>query len=196
MINYARINITFDLHLTYSQSDNIFRSDIRSPVFSRKSFVCTTSSPSHGRSSPVTPIVLPNSKNIHNRSMRCNSVSSSSSNVDRVSKPAYLVVSSCDSATNISKYPKFTPTSSNSLDSSTSRFCVVSHRNIHRKRKHCVKRVIRSSLVNSTNSHDITSKLIVGRDNINVITKPGNYYISSILFIRIILGVFNIRNFY
>ena len=37
--------------------------------------------------SPVSPIAVGNCKNIGNRSIRCNSVRSSSSNVDRVSKP-------------------------------------------------------------------------------------------------------------
>ena len=71
------------------QSDDIFRSDIRSPVLSRKSFVCTTSGPSHARSSPVPPLALRNCKSIFNRSIRCHSLGSSSSNVDRVSKIVY-----------------------------------------------------------------------------------------------------------
>ena len=145
------------------QSDDIFRSDIRSPVLSRKSFVCTTSGPSHARSSPVLLIVSRNCKNIRNRSIRCNSVSSNSSNVDRVSKTAYPIASSCDSVTNISNSLIFTPTNSHSFDSSTSTFRVVSHRNIHRKRK-LRRRVISSLFVNSANSHDIASKLIAGRD--------------------------------
>ena len=100
----------FPLH-----SDDTFRSDIRSPVLSRKSLVCKTSGLSHVRSSPVPPIVLRNCKNIHNCFITCNSFSSSSSNVDRVSKLAYPVVSSCDSVTNISKSLKFTPTNSHSF---------------------------------------------------------------------------------
>ena len=67
------------------QSDDIFRSDIRSPVSSHESFVCTTSCSSHVRSSLVPPIAFRNCKNIRNRSIHCNSVSSSSINVDRVS---------------------------------------------------------------------------------------------------------------
>ena len=43
-------------------------------------------------------------------SLRCNSVSSNSSNVGSISKPAYPVVSSSDSVINISKSLKFTPT--------------------------------------------------------------------------------------
>ena len=111
------------------QSDDIFRSDIRSPVLSRKSFVFT-SDPSHARSSLFPPIALRNCKNIRNLSLSCNSVSSSSINVDRVSKPEHPVVSSSDSVANISKSLKFTPTNSHSFDSSTSTFRVVSHRNI------------------------------------------------------------------
>ena len=173
------------------QSDDISRSDIRSPVLSRKSFVCTTSGLSHARSSLVPPIALRNCKNIRNRSIRCNSVSSSSSNVDRVSKPAYPVVSLSDSVTNISKSLKFTTTTnSHSFDSSTSTFRVVSHRNVHRKRKLC-KNVISSSFVNSANSHDIANKLIVGRDRINALTKPGNHYISSTFFLSALFWEFS-----
>ena len=120
------------------QSDDIFRSDIRSPVLSRKSFVFTTSDPSHARSSLFPPIALRNCKNIRNLSLSCNSVSSSSINVDRVSKPEHPVVSSSDSVANISKSLKFTPTNSHSFDSSTSTFRVVSHRNI-RRNVSCVK---------------------------------------------------------
>ena len=98
-------------------------------------FFYTTSGLWHTRSSPVPPIALHNCKNIRNCSMRCSSVSSSSNNVDRGSKPAYSVVSSSDSVTNINKSLKFTPTNLHSFDSSTSTFHVVSHRNIHRKRK-------------------------------------------------------------
>ena len=119
---YVLLKHTFPL-----QSDDIFRSDIRSPVLSCKSFFCTTSDPLHARSSPVPPIALRNCKNIHNCSMRCSSVSFSRSNVDRVSKPAYPVVSLSDSVTNISKSLKFTPANSHSFESSTSTFHVVSH---------------------------------------------------------------------
>ena len=125
------------------QSDYLFRSDTRSPVLSRKYFVCATCGLSHAFSSHVPPIAVRNCKNIRSRSIHCNSVSSSSSNVDRVSKPAYPVVSSSDSVTNISKSLKFTSTNSNSIDSSTSTFLVVSHRNIHRKRK------LRKSVISS-----------------------------------------------
>ena len=41
----------------------------------------------------------------------------------------------------------------------------------------CVS-VTSSSFFNSANSHDIASKLIVGRDRINVLTKPGDYYLQ------------------
>ena len=90
------------------KSDGIFRSDTRSPVLSRKSFVCVTSGPSRACFSPVPPIAVRNCKNTRNRSTHCNSVRSSSSKVDRVSKPEYPVVSSSDSVTNISKSLKFT----------------------------------------------------------------------------------------
>ena len=133
------------------RSDGILSSDTMSPVLSCKSFVCTTSGPSHTCSSHVPPIAVRNCKNICNCSIRCNSVSSSSSNVDRVSKPAYTVVSSSDSVTDISKSLKFTSTNSHSIDSSTSMFRVVSHRNIHCKHK-LRKSVISSSFVNSANS--------------------------------------------
>ena len=86
------------------KSDDIFRSDTRSPALSRKSFVCATSGPSHACFSPVPPIAVRNCKNIRNRSIRRNSVCSSSSYVDRVS--------SSDSVTNISKSRKFTPSNS------------------------------------------------------------------------------------
>ena len=118
----------------------------------------------------------------------------SSSNIDRVSKPVYSVVSSSDSITNISKSPKFTPSNSHSVDSSTSWSHVVSHRNIRRKRK-LRKSVISSSFVKSANNHNISNKFIVGRDKINVLTKPRNYYVSSIFFLSalfwefLILGV-------
>ena len=156
------------------KSDDIFRSDTRSPVLSRKFFVCATSGPSHACFSPVHPIAVPNCKNIRNRSIRCNSVSSSSSYVDRVSKPAYIVVSSSDSVRNISNSRKFTPSNSHSVDSSTSSFHVVIHCNIHRKRKLCKS----SSFVESANNDDISNKFIVGRDKIYVLSNPGNYYIS------------------
>ena len=91
--------------------------------------------------------------------------------VDRVNKPEYPIVSSSNSVTNISKSPKFTPTNSHSIDSSTSTIRVVSHRNIHRKRK-LRKSVISSSFVNSANNHDIANKFIVGRDRINVLANP------------------------
>ena len=84
----------------------------------------------------------------------------------------HTVVSSSDSVTNITKPLKLTPTNSYSLDSSTSMFRVVSHRNIHRKCK-LRKTVINSSFFNSANSHDIASKFIVGRDRINILAKPG-----------------------
>ena len=118
----------------------------------------------------------------------------SSSNIDRVSKPVYSVVSSSDSITNISKSPKFTPSNSHSVDSSTSWSRVVSHRNIRRKRK-LRKSVISSSFVKSANNDDISNKFIVGRDKINVLTKPRNDYVSSIFFLSalfwefLILGV-------
>ena len=51
---------------------------------------------SHVCSSPVPLIAVRNCKNIRNCSVRCNSVSSSSSNVHRVSKHAYTVVSLSD----------------------------------------------------------------------------------------------------
>ena len=161
------------------QSDDIFRSDTTSPVLSRKSFACATSGLSHAYLSPVPPIAVRNCKNIRNCSIRCNSVSSSNSNIDRVSKPESLAVSSSDSVTNISKSFKFTPTDSYSIDSSTSTFRVVSYRNIHRK----LKLHKSPSSVNSANSHDITNKFIVDRDRIDVLPKPGNYYISSVFFL-------------
>ena len=68
------------------QSDDIFRSDTRSPVLSRKSFVCATSGQSRAYFSHAHPIAVRSFKNICNRSIRCNSVSSSSSNIDRVGK--------------------------------------------------------------------------------------------------------------
>ena len=82
---------------------------------------------------------------------------------------------------------EFTPPISHSIDSSTSLFRVVSHRNIHRKLR---ESLISSSFVNSANSHDIANKLIVGRDRINVSTKPGNYYISSVSFLSALFWEF------
>ena len=41
------------------QSDNVFKPDTRSPVLSRKPFVCTTSVPSHACSSSVPTIAVP-----------------------------------------------------------------------------------------------------------------------------------------
>ena len=83
-------------------------------------------------------------------------------------------MSSSDSVRNISNSPKFTPSNSHSVDSSTSSFHVVIHRNIHRKRKLCKS----SSFVESANNDDISYKFIVGRDKIYVLSNPGNYYIS------------------
>ena len=117
------------------QLDDISMSDIESPGLSRKSFICATSGSSHAHSSPVRRIALRNCKNICNCSIRCSSVSLNSGNVDKVSKPAYHVVSSFYSVINNSKYLKFTPTNSHSFDSSTSTFRVISHRNIHLKRR-------------------------------------------------------------
>ena len=146
------------------QSDDIFRSDTRCHLLSCTSFACTTPVPSHACSCPIPPISASNCKNIH-----CHSASSSSRNFDRVSKPAYPIVSSSDSVTNISRSPKFTSTNSHSINSSISKFRVVSHRNIHRKPK-LRKSLIGSAFVNSPNSHDIANKRIVGRDGINVLT--------------------------
>ena len=75
----------------------------------------------------------------------------------------------------------YTPTHLYSIDFSTSRFVVVGHRNIRLKHK-LRKSVTSSSFVNSANSHDIANKRIVGRYRINVLTEPGNYYISSCVF--------------
>ena len=88
---------TSKMYMFPLQSDNIFRSDTRSPVLSRKSFVFATSGPLHACSFLVPPIAVHNCKNICSCSI-C-SVSLSISNVDRVSKPAYPVVSSTDSVT-------------------------------------------------------------------------------------------------
>ena len=71
---------------------------------------------------------------------------------------------------------------------------MFSKRNLCKRKLH--KSVISSSFFNSTNSHDIASKLVESRDRINVLTKPGNYYISSILFLSalfwefVMLGIF------
>ena len=171
------------------KSDDIFRSDTRSRVLSRKSFVCATSVPSHACFSSVLPIGGCNYKNIRNHSIRYNSVRSSSGNVDRVNKHVYPVGSSSDSVKNISKSSTFTPSNSHSVDSSTSSFRVVSHRNIHRKRK-LRKSVISYSFVKSANNDDIFNKFIVGRDKINVLTKPGNFYISSVFFLSALFWEF------
>ena len=169
---------TFKAYMFPLKSDDIFRSDTRSPALSHKSFVCATSGPSHACFYPVPPIAVCNCKNIRNRSIRRNSVCSSSSYVDRVS--------SSDSVTNICKSPKFTASNSHSVDSSTSSFGVVSQRNFHGKRKLC-KSVISSSFVKSANNDNI-SKFIVCRDKINVLTKPGNYYIYSVFFLSSFIG--------
>ena len=160
------------------KSDGIFRSITRPPVLSRKSFVSALSSPLQGSFYPVPPIAVRNCKNIRNCSMRWNSANLSSSNVDRVE---YHVVSLYNSVTNISKSLKFTPINSHSVDFSTSFFRVVSH-NIPRKRKSS-KSLISYFFVNSVNDHDIADKFIVGRDIINVLTKPGSCYISSAFFL-------------
>ena len=74
-------------------------------------------------------------------------------------------------------------------------FLVASHLNIHRERK-WRESVLSSSFVNSINSHDTANKVIVGRNRIYVLTKPGNYYISSIFFLSalfwefLMLGIF------
>ena len=132
----------------------------------------------HTYFSPVPPIAVRNCKNIRNNSICCNSVHLSSNNVDRVSKPVYPVVSSSDSVTNISKSPKLALSSSHSVDFSTSSFC-VSHLNIYCKRK--LRKS--SSFVKSANNDDISNKFIVGRDKINVLSKPGNYFISLVFFL-------------
>ena len=120
------------------QSGDILKSDTRSPVLSRKSFICAKSGPSHACSFPVPAIAVRNCKNTRNCSLRCNYVSSSISNVESISKPAYPVVSSSDSVKiNVSKSLKSIPTDSHSIDSSASTLYVVSRRNIHRKRKLC-----------------------------------------------------------
>ena len=85
---------------------------------------------------------------------------------------------------------KFTPTNLHSFDSSASTFDVVSHLNIHRKRK-LRKVVVSLSFVNSGNSYDIARKRIVMRDRLNVFTKPGNYYIPSIFFLPVLFWEFS-----
>ena len=50
------------------------------------------------------------------------------------------------------------------------------------------KSVISSSFVKSANNDDISNKFIVGRDN--VLTKPGNYCISSAFFLSALFGEF------
>ena len=177
------------------KSGDIFRSDTRSPVLSSKSFDFAAFDRSHGCFSLVPPTAVRNDENILNCSIRCSSVRSSNSNVDRVSKPVYPIVSSYKSGTNTSKSHKFTPSNSHSVDSSTSSSRVVSHHNIHRKRK-LRKNVISLSFVKSTNDDDISNTFIVGRDKINVLTTPGKYYKSSVFFYQHFLGVLNIRDFY
>ena len=66
--------------------------DCRSSVWSRKLFVCTTSVSLHAYSSPVFLIAGRNCKNIHICSVRCNSVSSSSSNVEILVKLRNLLL--------------------------------------------------------------------------------------------------------
>ena len=144
------------------KSNDIFRSDTRSPVFSRKSFVCATYVPLHACFSPFPPLAVRNCKNIRNRSIRCSSGRSCNSNSDRVSKLDYPFVSSSDSVTNISKYLKFTLSNSHFFNSSTTLIRVVYHGNIQSKRK-LRKSVISPSFVNSAND-DISNKFIVGRD--------------------------------
>ena len=75
------------------QSDDISKSDIRSPILSRKSFVCTIPGQLHACSSSVPPIAVLTCTNICNHSICCNSVSLSRSNVRSISKPAYPAVS-------------------------------------------------------------------------------------------------------
>ena len=161
----------------------------RSPALSRKSFVCITSIPSHESSSSVPPIAVRNCKNIRNCSIRCNSVSSSSCNAGSNGKSAYSVVTPSDSVINVSKSVKCITTHSHSIDSSTSTFRVVSYHNIRRKRK-LRTNLIGSSFVNSANSHGIAHKLIVGRERINVLTKPKNSYISSVFFLSALFWEF------
>ena len=76
-------------------------------------------------------------------------------------------------------------------------FRVVSHLNIHyniqRKLHKCVTS---SSFVKSANNGNVSNKIIVGRDKINVLTKSGNYYISLVFFLSalfwefLVLGIF------
>ena len=152
---------TSKAHVFPLQSDDIFRSDSRSPVFARKSSVCAKSGPSHACSFSFPLFAL--CKEFYNCSVRCNSVSLCSNNVDRVNKPESPIVSSSDGVTNISKSVKFTPT----IGSSTYLFRVVSHCNIHRKRK-LHKNVIALSFIISANCHDIAKKFIVGKNGISV----------------------------
>ena len=74
------------------ESDDIFKSNNRSPVLSHKSFGCTTSGPSHTHSSPLSPVR--NCKNISNSSIRCNSVSSSSSSSSSSTSVPHSILSS------------------------------------------------------------------------------------------------------
>ena len=152
---------TSKAHVFPLQSDYIFTSDSRSPVLARKSSVCVKSGPSHACSFSAPPFAL--CKDFCKCSVRCNSLSLCSNNVDRVNKPEYPIVSSADGVTSISKSLKFTPT----IGSSTYLFRVVSHCNIHRKRK-LHKNVIALSFINSANCHDIAKKFIVGKNGISV----------------------------
>ena len=62
---------------------------------------------------------------------------------------------------NVSKSLKSTPIDSHSIDSNTSAFRIVRYCNIqHKCNLH--KNAISSLFVNSTGSHDIANKLIVG----------------------------------
>ena len=72
--------------------------------------------------------------------------------------------------------------------------CVVSRSDLHHKRK-LHKNVISSLFASSANNHGIANKRIIDRDRIKDLTKPGSYYIYSILPISIVLGVFNVRDF-
>ena len=72
--------------------------------------------------------------------------------------------------------------------------CVVSCSDLHRKRK-LDKNVVSSLFASTTYDHGIANKRIIDRDRIKVLTKPGSYYIYSILLISIVLGVFNVRDF-
>ena len=169
----------------------IYSGVTRSPVLSGKFFVCAASGSSQACFSPVFPIAVSNSKNIHNRSIHCNSVRSSSSNVGIVSKPEYAVFSSSDSVTNISQSPKFSLSNLHTVGPSTSSFRAVTHRNTHLKRK-LHKSVIGPSLVKSGNNDDISNNFIVGKNNINILIKPGNNYISSVFFLSALLWEFSV----